>query len=149
MGRIIDVPGSAQHRLKITADHWRALNQERKTHEVRVNDRQFQRGDALLFDVVDADGVSLGWDWAATYRNRFVVTHVLDLDHVIPDGTKGWVVLSVAPADADYWETEAWEVRQRLAETQRTLRATRGALTRTKNRLAEYLPAPTRKKASS
>ena len=46
-------PKMTHHQLKIQALHWQALNAGIKTHEIRLNDRNYQTGDTLTFTTPD------------------------------------------------------------------------------------------------
>lgn len=47
---------SIEHKLKTLARYWEAIEDGRKTFEVRKNDRAFQTGDILVLEKIDNEG---------------------------------------------------------------------------------------------
>jgi hypothetical protein len=69
-----------EHELKTLEQYWDAINDGRKTFEVRRNDRAFQTGDILVIKKVDARGYYLmdGYDFGAEpYTLRKRITYLL------------------------------------------------------------------------
>lgn len=81
------------HKLKIQERFYWAVDQGIKKVEIRFDDRDFQKGDYLEFDVLweksDDDCVHIDASWRSSL---FRITHVLHF----PDGLKdGYVALSI------------------------------------------------------
>ena len=73
------------HQLKIKDIYWERLIEGEKNCEVRLNDRDYQKGDHIQFSVHSEDT-----NWCPT--ELFEITHVL----YFPDGLKdGYVCLSL------------------------------------------------------
>ncbi len=65
------------HELKISEDFADAVYYREKTFEIRLNDRGFQRGDKVRFNVIDKNGLK--------------VSHCLnDMDYEITYVLNGW-----------------------------------------------------------
>lgn len=81
---------SVIHGLKIGPLYFNAVSNGEKKAELRINDRNYQRGDFLLLR-----------EWAGEYSgNKLVVkvTHILPLEGLIAAGGN-WVMMSIAPLD--------------------------------------------------
>jgi len=81
---------SVIHGLKIGPLYFNAVSNGEKKAELRINDRNYQRGDFLLLR-----------EWAGEYSgNKLVVkvTHILPLAGLIAAGGN-WVMMSIAPLD--------------------------------------------------
>ena len=75
-----------RHELKILAEYYKPLVSGEKTNEVRKNDRNFQIGDIITFNVLLENGLST--KGFITYK----ITHVLDFEEGLKEG---YVVLSI------------------------------------------------------
>lgn len=105
------------HYLKIS-DHWHGLLWSgRKTCEVRIDDRDYQIGDAIRFQ---REGTEY---WTREFR----VIHVLKNFEGI---TPGWVVLSLEHPDAEWARQHRRELSDRVAALQRSNAALRGQITK-------------------
>lgn len=58
------------HELKIKAEYMDAIALGRKTFELRKNDRDYQEGDLIKFNVVCDDGTIETKDYSFTYDNK-------------------------------------------------------------------------------
>lgn len=76
------------HHIKIQECYFYALDEWRKTHEVRYNDRDYQTWDQISFDVI----YQKKWDYPDTSMEVWEITHVLHFPEWLQDG---WVVLSL------------------------------------------------------
>jgi len=84
-----------EHHIKIAPPYFNAVLDGTKKAELSNNDRAYKVGDVLSL-VEYAQGSYTGREWAA------VITHILPVSDVIPDGGN-WVVLSIKavnPSDA-------------------------------------------------
>lgn len=78
-------PNMTHHQLKIQALHWQALNAGIKTHEIRLNDRNYQTGDTLTFTTPDG----------TPHPGTWTITHILT-HHQFPQGLNpGYALLSL------------------------------------------------------
>lgn len=116
------------HYLHIDS-HWYGLLWDgTKTHEVRLDDRDYQKGDLIRFKV----GTS------AMYQpGCWTVTHVLK--HV-PGIEAGYVVLSLEHPDKTDRERQSRERYERVESLRRSNAALRGVITRLRNQtsMREY-----------
>lgn len=97
------------HLLKIQDLHFNEVNCERKKAELRLNDRDYQIGDYIVFTNTDGEafdsekicraqrrGLSFLFEPKETYLDFYEITHVLPIEQVIGGNkVKGWVMLSI------------------------------------------------------
>lgn len=81
------------HRLKLRIEYWESVIKEEKKSEVRRNDRDFQKGDLIIFEqVTREDDCHIG---GAYVSEAYIITHVL------PGNGDGldyeYCVLSISP----------------------------------------------------
>ena len=80
------------HHLKLQDNYWDAVMGGMKTFEIRDNDRGFQKGDQVVFNMVDYKGAAL-----PKQSRRFDIGYVLS-----GWGLKdGWVAFSIIPSSID------------------------------------------------
>lgn len=80
------------HTLKIREPFYDSLTDNGKTCEIRKNDRDFQKGDRIAFQVIHNPREHEPEDINSYYNDNFLITHVLRF----PEGLKKWyVALSV------------------------------------------------------
>lgn len=80
------------HKLKIEQRYYDALHCGDKPYELRYNDRDYQAGDTISFDVQWADEILCENHLKEAARAKYLITHVLHY----PQGLKqGWVILSL------------------------------------------------------
>ncbi|SHY52831.1 Domain of Uncharacterised Function with PDB structure [Mycobacteroides abscessus subsp. abscessus] len=110
------------HYLEIDS-HWYGLLWDgTKTHEVRLDDRDYQKGDLIRFRV------------ALVYqREHWTVTHVLK--HV-PGIEAGYVVLSLEHPDKAKRERQYRECYETVESLRRSNSALRGVITRLRNQIS-------------
>lgn len=82
------------HKLKIKEDYANSICCGDKTFEVRYNDRNFQKGDYVEFNVVSRDGVPMPH---SIDKIPFVITNV----HSGLGMADGYVVLAIKRVDGD------------------------------------------------
>ena len=100
---------SKVHAIKIKSEHFSEVLAHRKTHEVRINDRDYQTGDCLNLREIDSNGQFTDQEVNAE------VSHVL---HGGQFGIKeGWCVLSLKSGTEDAASTLIALLRDRLQET--------------------------------
>lgn len=75
------------HTLKIEKNYWENLNKGRKKSEIRLNDRDYQVGDRLVFPYA----LDNGCPTETNSRHYFEITHI----HSGLGLKEGFVVLSV------------------------------------------------------
>ncbi|WP_078321173.1 DUF3850 domain-containing protein [Mycobacteroides chelonae] len=110
------------HYLKIDS-HWYALLWDgTKTHEVRLDDRDYQKGDLIRFKVADM-----------FQYDHWTVTHVLK--HV-PGIEPGYVVLSLEHPDKTERERQYRERYEIVERLRRSNAALRGVITRLRNKIS-------------
>ena len=86
------------HELKIDTDVFHATLQQRKTYEIRLNDRGYRVGDYLFLRETEftgeemKDGAKLIYTGNAIMR---LVTHMLESEYGLE---QGWCIMSVVPA---------------------------------------------------
>lgn len=86
-----------RHELKTDPDHFEELWADRKTSELRFNDRNFQTGDAITLRETQfssaemKNGKTLGYTGRAIHT---VITHILT--ELSPGLKAGYVILSFA-----------------------------------------------------
>lgn len=113
------------HDVKIEPRWFERIRNNEKFAEVRYDDRDYQTGDRIRFLRSDTDGTA-GWHYVTR-----TITHVLRGMSAIEDG---FVVLSMAdPRVADHARTIA-DLRDEVAQLERSNRGLRGANTRLRNR---------------
>lgn len=110
------------HYLKIDS-HWYGLLWDgTKTHEVRLDDRDYQKGDLIRFKVADV-----------FQTGHWTVTHVLK--HV-PGIAAGYVVLSLEHPDKTERERQYRERYEIVERLRRSNAAQRGVVTRLRNQIS-------------
>jgi ASC-1-like (ASCH) protein len=77
------------HILKLNEAYWDDVSSGRKTAELRLNDRNFQRGDTIDFFKVDKQGRSCSEKPMADFK----ITHIL---HSVSELREGYCMLSVS-----------------------------------------------------
>ena len=84
---------SKVHAIKIQSEHFNEVIAHRKTHEVRLNDRDYQTGDCLNLREIDSNGQFTGQEVNA------------EISHVLHGGqfgiAGGWCVLSMKGGTED------------------------------------------------
>ena len=97
------------HELKILSVHFTEVLAGRKTHEVRLNDRDYQVGDCLNLREIEENGEHTGQEMNA------------QICHILHGGEfgieKGWCVLSLKNATHAKAKTLIEYLRDRLQET--------------------------------
>ncbi|NOI15804.1 DUF3850 domain-containing protein [Vibrio hepatarius] len=97
------------HELKIQSVHFADFIAHRKTHEVRINDRDYQAGDCLNLREIDANGEYTGQEANA------------EVSHVLHGGqfgiAEGWCVLSLKSGTSKSALNLICFLRDRLQET--------------------------------
>lgn len=58
------------HNLKLNTEYWDAVMDGEKTAELRINDRDYQKGDLIVFNEHKLGGVN-------RVSKMFIITHVL------------------------------------------------------------------------
>lgn len=113
------------HYLKIES-HWHTLLRDGiKTYEVRPDDRDYQKGDRILFKVGPSEVI---------VYDAWTVTHVM---YQAPWVADGYVILSLEHPEKARRERE-YEQRGRSNEKlRRSNAALRGVITRLRNRLSD------------
>ncbi|SKH53529.1 Domain of Uncharacterised Function with PDB structure [Mycobacteroides abscessus subsp. massiliense] len=111
------------HHLKIDSHWYRLLWLGEKPYEVRIDDRDYQKGDLIRFKLGDA-----------YQHGHWTVTHVLK--HV-PGICPGFVVLSLEHPDKTHREREHRERYERVENLRRSNVALRGVITRLRNQISE------------
>lgn len=100
---------SKVHVIKIQSEHFNEVIAHRKTHEVRLNDRDYQTGDCLNLREIDSNGQFTGQEVNA------------EISHVLYGGqfgiAEGWCVLSMKGGTEDAACTLIALLRDRLQET--------------------------------
>lgn len=109
------------HYLKIDSYWYGLLWDGTKTHEVRLDDRDYQKGDLIRFTVVDA-----------FQYGHWTVTHVLK--HV-PGIEPGFVVLSLEHPDKTECERRYRERYEIVEHMRRSNSALRGQVTKLRKRI--------------
>lgn len=97
------------HELKILSEHFTDVLAHRKTHEVRINDRDYHAGDCLNLREIDANGEYTGQEANAE------VSHVLLGDQF--GIAEGWCVLSLKSGTSKSALNLICFLRDRLQET--------------------------------
>ncbi|MBN3492044.1 DUF3850 domain-containing protein [Vibrio neptunius] len=97
------------HELKIQSVHFADVLAHRKTHEVRINDRDYQTGDCLHLREIDLNGEYTGQEANA------------EVSHVLHGGqfgiAEGWCVLSLKSGTSKSALNLICFLRDRLQET--------------------------------
>lgn len=83
---------SNHHPLKLVKKFFDSVCSERKKAEIRLNDRDFQTGDTMMFHEINDDGHETG-----RYSQTFVITHVFSYFALKED----YVCLSIEPFQHD------------------------------------------------
>jgi len=88
-----------KHILKIKHEFWNKILDDTKKCEIRLNDRDYQKGDTIVFktlwesDIRPAE-VRFEENYLIHDEREFLITHVLHF----PEGLKeGYVALSIQP----------------------------------------------------
>lgn len=76
------------HKIKIRESYWNAVEDGRKTFEVRDNDRGYNAGDLIQFEVVSDSGV-----YMRTESQEYLITYVLNCRGI----DDGYVVFAFIP----------------------------------------------------
>lgn len=112
------------HYLKIESHWYRLLLDGSKTHEVRLADRDYQKGDRIRFKVGPSE--------ISTY-GAWTITHVM---YQAPWVADGYVILSLEHPDKSNRERE-YDARRRDNERlRRSNAALRGVITRLRNQIS-------------
>ncbi|HCE2591079.1 TPA: DUF3850 domain-containing protein [Vibrio parahaemolyticus] len=100
---------SKLHAIKIQTKHFSEVLAHQKTHEVRINDRDYQAGDCLNLREIDPSGRYTGQEVNA------------EVSHVLHGGqfgiAEGWCVLSLKNGTNESASTLISLLRDRLQET--------------------------------
>jgi hypothetical protein len=81
------------HCVKIQKKYWNRIKVKEKNCEIRFNDRDYQKGDRLHFEVLEGRGEAM---WSFSPKEFFEITHVL----YFPAGLKeDYVCLSLKEID--------------------------------------------------
>ncbi|SKF66674.1 Domain of Uncharacterised Function with PDB structure [Mycobacteroides abscessus subsp. bolletii] len=110
------------HYLKIDSHWYGLLRDGTKTHEVRLDDRDYQKGDLIRFKVADV-----------YQHGHWTVTHVLK--HV-PGIEAGYVVLSLEHPDKTERERQYHQRYEIVESLRRSNSALRGVVTRLRNQIS-------------
>lgn len=86
------------HNIKILKEYADAIASGEKTFEIRLNDRNYDEGDIIKFEVRDTKGVIYGAH--PITRNKYQITYVLSGWGL----EKGYVVFSIKEVDDGYAE---------------------------------------------
>lgn len=81
------------HKLKIYEDYFIAIIEGLKTFEVRENDRDFQVGDCIYFQVIDS---SNDYILTTAFKKKYVITYILKDFEGLKDN---YVVLGIEEED--------------------------------------------------
>lgn len=112
-----------EHHLKIESHWYQLLWQGIKTHEVRRADRDYQKGDRILFKVGPSEVI---------VYDAWTVTHVM---YQAPWVADGYVILSLEHPDAATNERQrAWYADQ-YGKQARSNAALRGQITKLRKRI--------------
>ena len=99
-----------KHNLKIWASFADCVLDGTKTFEVRENDRGFQKGDTIVFEVMDDGGV-LHNSFHKLNGKEYTITYVLSGWGIEP----GKVAFGIKPAEDNAWLKEQCEFLNELA----------------------------------
>ena len=116
---------SITHRIKIDGHYARLIDNGEKTHECRYDDRDYQKGDVIVFCDVES-GKDIPW------MEQRTITHVLKN---FPGVSGGWVVLSLNDPRRDRMRTYLDEAEERIAKRDRTVASLRGQITKLRNKV--------------
>ncbi len=88
-----------EHELKIEKRYLDRIFDGTKTCEVRLNDRDYQVGDTIVFKwlyeyEVRLAEASFDGDYCVERKNAYKITHVLCYPEALKEG---WVILSIKP----------------------------------------------------
>lgn len=109
------------HELKIDSHWYSLLFDQRKTCELRLDDRDYQIGDTVQFNT------SAGY-----LSDLYTVTHVLKN---YPGLQPGYVVLSLKHPDADWYRDEARRLAGEVERLSRSNASLRGQITKLRRRI--------------
>lgn len=82
------------HQLKLHINFADEVLSGEKNFEVRENDRGFQKGDLVVFNVVDPDNMTLKHELGSWHKHTFEITYVLSgwgiKENYVVFGIKPW-----------------------------------------------------------
>lgn len=81
-----------KHSLKIRYIYWPSILSEEKTCEIRINDRDYQKGDQISFELEFAAGRTQSMDDIS-----FEITHVLNFPEGLRDGYVAFSIKKITP----------------------------------------------------
>lgn len=86
------------HALKTDPDQFRDTADNRKSFEIRLNDRDYQVGDTLTLQETQHSGEQMSQGQPLIYTGNYVVREVTHMiEGPIFGLAEGWVVMSVRP----------------------------------------------------
>lgn len=99
------------HELKTDPEHFDAVWENRKTLEIRYNDRNYKTGDLLLLRKTLHTGKQMIEGLPLVYMNTKIlckISHIHKISHIqrAPGMTEGWVALSIKVLDRSFRHNE-------------------------------------------